>query len=226
MYVEPLKYIAVLFDLDGTLLDTLEDIAVSMNAALQRSGFPPHPVEAYRQMVGGGVPDLARKALPPGTGEDAADLLAALMREEYSRRWVDTTQLYPGVRQLLDGLRGAGVRRAVLSNKPEDFTVRLCDRLFLPGDFEIVRGAVEGVPKKPDPAAALDIAAMMRIEPARFLYLGDSGSDMKTALAAGMYPAGALWGFRGADEITAAGAKVLLERPEDVIRLFNEDVTG
>lgn len=215
-----MNYLAVLFDLDGTLLDTLGDIAASMNAALERGGFPPHPVGAYRLMVGGGVPDLVRKALPAGAGDAAADRLAAAMSEEYSRRWADTTRLYPGVRQLLDGLSGMGVRRAVLSNKPDDFTSMLCERYFRPGDFELVRGALEGVLKKPDPAAALAMAAEMGIEPARFLFLGDSGSDMKTALAAGMHPAGALWGFRSAEEIAAAGAKVMFERPEDVIGLF------
>ena len=216
-----MRFLAIMFDLDGTLLDTLEDIAVSMNEALKRSGLPPHPADRYRLMVGGGVGDLARRAIPPGAGDGVADRVAADMQEEYSRRWADTTRPYPGVRQLLDGLTEMGVRRAVLSNKPDDFTHLLCDRFFQPGDFELVRGAVDTVPKKPDPAAALAIAAEMRIEPARFLFLGDSGSDMKTALAAGMYPAGALWGFRSADEIAAAGAKIMLERPDEVAGLFH-----
>lgn len=218
-----MRFLAIMFDLDGTLLDTLEDIAVSMNEALKRNGFPAHAVEGYRMMVGGGIDDLARRAVPREAGEGAAGRVAADMREEYSRRWADTTRPYPGIRQLLDGLSLAGVRRSVLSNKPDGFTVKLCERFFRPGDFDIVRGSVEGVPKKPDPAAALAIAKTMGIEPARFIYLGDSGSDMKTAIAAGMYPAGALWGFRGEDEIAAAGAKAMLKQPEDVIRLFRTD---
>jgi phosphoglycolate phosphatase len=214
-----MKFLAILFDLDGTLLDTLEDIAASMNAALVRGGFPPHPVQRYRQFVGGGVADLSMRVLPAGSGEEEARRVAGYMSEEYSLRWADRTRPYPGVRALLDALRDAGVRRAVLSNKPDGFTVMLCKRFFLSDDFEIVRGSREGVPKKPDPAAALDIARGMGIDPARFIYLGDSGSDMKTALAAGMHPVGALWGFRGADEIAAAGAKLMLERPEEAVGL-------
>jgi phosphoglycolate phosphatase len=221
-----MKFSAVLFDLDGTLLDTLEDIAASMNAALGRSGFPPHPVQRYRQYVGGGVADLSHRVLPAGSGEEEASRVEEYMREEYSLRWADKTGPYPGIRALLDALREAGVRRAVLSNKPDDFTRMLCDRFFLPEDFEIVRGAVEGMPKKPDPTAALDIARGMGIEPVQFAYLGDSGSDMKTALAAGMYPVGALWGFRGADEISAAGAKIIIERPEEFMKLVDKHVNG
>jgi phosphoglycolate phosphatase len=208
-----MKFLAVLFDLDGTLLDTLEDIAASMNAALSRAGFPPHPVRGYRQFVGGGVADLSHRVLPAGREEVDARRVEEYMREEYSLRWADRTRPYPGIRELLDALSAAGVRRAVLSNKPEDFTVKLCERFFRPGDFELVRGAREGVPKKPDPAAALAIARDMGIAPARFAYLGDSGSDMKTALAAGMHPVGALWGFRDRDEISSAGARDLIERP-------------
>jgi phosphoglycolate phosphatase len=215
-----MQFLAVLFDLDGTLLDTLEDIAASMNAALERAGFPPHPVQRYRQLVGGGVSDLSHRVLPAGSGEEDARSVETFMREEYFRRWADRTRPYPGIRELLDTLRGAGVRRSVLSNKPEDFTLMLCERYFRIGDFEIVRGAREGVPKKPDPAAALAIARDMGIEPARFAYLGDSGSDMKTALAAGMHPVGALWGFRGADEMSAAGAKTMIERPEELMRII------
>jgi phosphoglycolate phosphatase len=218
-----MKFPAIMFDLDGTLLDTLEDIAASMNAALGRSGFPPHPAQRYRQYVGGGVADLSRRVVPAGSGEEAARRVAEYMREEYSLRWADRTRPYPGIRPLLDALREAGVRRAVLSNKPDNFTHMLCDRFFRPDDFEIVRGAVDGVPKKPDPTAALDIARRIGIQPAGFLYLGDSGSDVKTALAAGMYPAGALWGFRGADEIAGAGAKVMLERPEELIGFLQEN---
>jgi phosphoglycolate phosphatase len=219
-----MKFLAVLFDLDGTLLDTLEDIAASMNAALARNGYPPHPVERYRQYVGGGMDDLARKALPDGCDDETARSLAADMRSEYSMRWADRTRPYPGIRTLLDGLRDAYIRSAVLSNKPDDFTSKLCTRFFQPADFEIVRGALEGVPKKPDPTAALSIARRMGIEPARFLFLGDSGSDMRMALAAGMHPAAALWGFRSVQELTAAGVKTLLAKPEELLGIINNAV--
>jgi phosphoglycolate phosphatase len=214
-----MQFLAVLFDLDGTLLDTLEDIAASMNAALERAGFPPHPVPHYRQLVGGGVSDLSHRVLPAGSGAEDAHRVESFMREEYFRRWADRTRPYPGIRELLDTLRGAGVRRSVLSNKPEVFTLMLCERYFRPGDFEIVRGAREDVPKKPDPTAALAVARDMGIEPAQFAYLGDSGSDMKTALAACMFPVGALWGFRDKNEIAAAGARALIEKPVELMKV-------
>ncbi len=212
---------AVLFDLDGTLLDTLEDLASSMNAALEKNGFPRHPVDRYRHFVGAGMRELARRALPPGTDEGTLLRLINGMRDEYSRRWADATKLYPGVSAMLDALRGKGIRCSVLSNKSDDFTLMLCHRFLDKWNFEILRGATETVPKKPDPTAALMIAGSMGIDPARFACLGDTGSDMAMAIAAGMYPAGALWGFRDAGELTAAGARVLLERPEDFLGLFD-----
>lgn len=218
---DPIKNLAAaLFDLDGTLLDTLEDIAVSMNTALAQHGYPQHPIEQYRHFVGAGLVDLARRALPPDAGAGTAARLADAMRAEYSHRWADATRPYAGVATMLDGLSGAGVRFSVLSNKPDDFTVMLCDRFLSDWNFEIVRGAVESVPKKPDPSAALMIARDMGIDPARFASLGDTGSDMTMAKAAGMYPAGALWGFRDAEELSAAGALTLLARPEDFPGLF------
>ena len=216
-----MKYLAILFDLDGTLLNTLDDIANSMNAVLKRNGFPQHPVESYKKYVGGGIDELARRALPDGL--DDADRIRALseqMQEEYSRRWAETTRLYSGVDRMLDGLSSRGLRLSILSNKPDEFTIEMC-RFFLNSwDFEIVIGASSSFPKKPDPASALHISREMSLEPGVFVYLGDSGTDMKTAVTAGMYPAGALWGFRDADELRASGAKVLLKRPEDLLEII------
>jgi phosphoglycolate phosphatase len=216
-----MKFFAVLLDMDGTLLDTLGDIANSMNAVLKRSGFPPHPVERYRKYVGGGIGELTRKALPDGKkDEDLVNNLSAQMREEYSRHWGDTTRLYPGVDRMLDGLSSRGIRLSILSNKPDEFTKEMYRYFLGPWDFEIVMGASPGFPKKPDPAAALHIAGEMGLEPALFVFLGDSDNDMKTAVAAGMYPAGALWGFRDEDELRANGARVLLKRPEDILNIM------
>jgi phosphoglycolate phosphatase len=216
-----MKFLALIFDMDGTLLNTLDDIANSMNAVLKRNGFPQHPVECYRKYVGGGIGELVLRALPDGH-EDAgrSGALAEQMREEYSRRWAETTRLYPGVDRMLDGLSIRGLRFSILSNKPDEFTVEMC-RFFLSSwDFEFVMGASPSFPKKPDPAAALHIARGMGLESDVFVYLGDSGTDMKTAVSAGMYPAGALWGFRDADELRANGAKVLLKRPEDILEII------
>jgi phosphoglycolate phosphatase len=221
-----MEHTAVLFDLDGTLLDTLEDLAASMNAALEHNGFPQHPVVRYKIFVGAGMNELARRALPAGAADETVRRLTEDMRAEYSRRWATATRPYPGITGMLDVLSGAGIRFSLLSNKSDDFTAMLCSHFLGAWNFEIIRGAIDSVPKKPDPAAALMIARGMGIDPARFVYLGDSGTDMMTAKAAGMYPAGALWGFRGADELTTAGALTLIERPEEIFPLLRMHVMG
>jgi phosphoglycolate phosphatase len=212
---------AVLFDLDGTLLDTLRDIADSMNAALEQFGLPVHPIDSYKKFVGGGIDTLARMVLPESNRpETLVRALSDRMAAEYSNRWKDNTAPYPGVRYMLDGLTGKGARLAILSNKPDDFTKKMRAHYLGRWEFEVVLGAHAGIPKKPDPEAALRIAGDMRLAPENFLYLGDSGTDMITARAAGMYPVGALWGFRDADELAANGAATLIKKPEEILALF------
>jgi phosphoglycolate phosphatase len=215
------QYKATLFDLDGTLLDTLEDLADSMNAVLECRGLPTHEVEEYKFMVGDGVSTLARKALPmEWCGEQTIADCVMEMRDEYKRRWDKKTRPYDGIPDLLDALTGRGLALTVLSNKPDDFT-RLCISKFLGNwRFDAIQGVDEGVRKKPDPSGALTIAAKLDIPPAEFLYVGDTNTDMQTAVAAGMYPVGALWGFRTAGELLASGAKVLIERPGDLLKLL------
>lgn len=209
---------AVIFDLDGTLLNTLEDLADSMNAVLRRAGFPTHGVDAYRYFVGEGMPTLVRRAVPEER-RDEETLAACLagMREEYSRRCLAKTRPYPGVPELLDQLTRRRVRMAVLSNKPQDATVQMVALLLKAWRFEAVAGARPGGPMKPDPAGALEIAAELALEPIRFLYVGDTATDMRTAVAAGMRAVGVLWGFRTADELQAAGADVLIQEPLDLL---------
>lgn len=213
------QYRAVLFDLDGTLLDTLEDLCDSMNSALHGLGFPPHPKDSYRFMVGDGVDTLARRVLPPERRDDDEvwKALVAAMREEYGRRWDKKTHPYAGIPELLDDLAARGVKMAVLSNKPNDFTLLNVGRFFKRDIFSAVSGAKHEVPKKPDPSAALAMANELGILPERWLYLGDTSTDIQTALRAGMTPLGALWGFRPAEELADAGAKALLEHPSQLL---------
>ena len=212
---------AVLFDLDGTLLDTLEDLADSVNAVLRRLGFPEHPAEAYKYFVGQGFPVLAERALPPGERSPAriAECVAQA-KAEYGRRWSRLTRPYPGIPPLLDELAGRGVRLAILSNKPHEFTVEMV-RHFLPRwRFEAVLGGRAGVPAKPDPTTSLEVCARLGLPPARVAYVGDSGTDMQTARRAGMYAVGVLWGFREREELLADGAQVLIERPAGLLPLL------
>jgi len=217
-----MKYLAVLFDLDGTLLDTLDDLCDSMNAALALNGFPGHPIDAYRYFVGDGVENLVRRALPKAAGQDDEIVrrVVPAMRGEYSRRWMIKTRPYEGIPELLDALEARGVKLAVLSNKPHTATVEMMEHYFARWHFDAVLGARPGVPIKPDAGAALEVCRSLGLPPDAFLYLGDTNTDMLTARAAGMLPVGALWGFRTADELKDSGAVELTAHPGDVLKLL------
>lgn len=212
-----MDYKAVIFDLDGTLLDTLEDIADSANAMLSRFGFPSHNLHTYQYFVGEGIEKLVLRALPQKKFEkDFIARCITLMREEYSKRWAAKTLLYPDVPDLLDFLTQQGFALAVLSNKPDDLTKKMAAFFLVKWRFSIIQGENPSVPKKPDPSAALAIAKKINFPPQAFLFFGDSEIDMKTALAAGMYPVGVLWGFRTAEELLASGAKMLINNAGDL----------
>lgn len=212
---------AVLFDLDGTLLDTIDDLADSMNAALSSRGMPTHSADDYRGFIGDGIEMLARRALPLDNRDDpTVDGVVDDMRREYASRWDAKTRPYPGIPELLDELVRRGLKLAILSNKPHDFTQRIAARLLSRWPFDPVLGAQPGLPKKPDPSQAIHVATEHGISPERWLYLGDSGVDMKTAVAAGMIPLGVLWGFRGAEELRSHGARKLIEHPEQLLALL------
>lgn len=217
-----MRYKAILFDLDGTLLDTLEDLATAANRALGTLGLPAHPTDAYRVFVGDGLRTLAERILPDEQCSAAqVDALVAAFEREYSRTWNERTAPYAGVPEMLDRLTGEGYRLSVLSNKPDAFT-RLCVEQLLPHwTFAPLYGQRPGVPKKPDPAAALAIAAELGLDPAEVLYLGDTATDMHTARAAGMAVVGVLWGFRTADELRAAGARHLITHPGELAPLLH-----
>lgn len=217
-----MSYHAILFDLDGTLLDTLDDLADATNRALRTLGFPEHPVAAYKYFIGDGVENLVRRVLPADRCEPALMLRCATqMRQEYAQRWAVKTHPYPGVPELLDALCARGVPMAVLSNKPDEFTGLCVGQLLSRWRFDVVLGERPPVPKKPDPAGALEVASRLGLPPGQILYLGDTNTDMRTAVAAGMFPVGALWGFRTADELLAHGARVLVESPLEVLKILD-----
>ena len=214
---------AVLYDLDGTLLNTLGDIASAMNNVLTAKGFPAHPVDAYRFFVGDGMEMLVRRTLPVDLTGDAAMVQECLMemKDEYSRLCYDTSRPYPGITELLRTLQKLDVSQSVFSNKPHDFTQEMVERYFPDISFHAVSGLRDGLPKKPDPAGALLIAESSGIPPADFFYLGDTATDMKTAISAGMFPAGAAWGFRGERELRENEARIILYSPEEVLPFFS-----
>ena len=210
---------AVIFDLDGTLVNSLADLAGATNHVLAEAGYPVHPVEAYRHFVGNGLDVLLRRALPAGRPDTAAVYAALLerVRQRYDTHWHDQTVPYPGVTELLAGLARHGLPIMVLSNKPDPWVVP-CVRYFFPEtSFIVARGARPDVPRKPDPQAALALAAQVGVAPEQVAFVGDSSVDMRTAVNAGMPGFGATWGFREREELLSSGASALLEQPDDLL---------
>lgn len=217
------KFKAVLFDLDGTLLDTLRDVADSANAALKQLGFAAHPTEDYKYFVGSGIEELVERVLPQsGRNVETVAECLRLTRSEYQRRCALHTRPYLGIKEMLSEMRQRNVPMSVLSNKPHVLTCQTIDKFLGDYNFEIIRGAGADIPLKPDPSVALKIAKQMKIPPSWFVYVGDSNTDMRTAVGAGMYAVGALWGFRIKEELVLAGADIVIETPSELVTLFDE----
>jgi phosphoglycolate phosphatase len=209
-----MKYEAVIFDLDGTLLNSLLGIVEAMNTLLRRYGYSTHPPEAYKYFVGEGIRELVVRALPKNKSDDHdIDGLVTEYRAIYDTTWPDTSPPYEGIPELLDSLSRNNIKMGILSNKSDDFTKRMTAALLPGWKFEAVFGKRPGIPRKPDPAAALEIADIMGIPPKKIVFMGDSGVDMQTAVRAGMLPVGVLWGFRGKEELLANGAKKTIPHP-------------
>ncbi len=216
-----MPYKAVVFDLDGTLLDTIDDLADSMNAVLAQRGLPTHPTESYKTFVGDGVVALVRRALPGGY-LDANDLdaVVAEMRESYAQRWDKKSRPYEGIDAMLSELTQRGLKRAVLSNKPHDFTQLCVERLLAGQRFDVVLGVSDAIPPKPQTLGAEHICKQLSVTPPQCLYLGDTNTDMKTGKAAGMFTVGCTWGFRTAEELRENGADALVDHPSQILDLL------
>lgn len=215
------RYNAVIFDLDGTLLDTVQDIANAMNNVLERHGFPLHDIASYRHFIGNGIPKLVYRALPLEISESVHyQKVVSEVLDEYSKHLDGYTKLYTGIDELLTELIKRGVRLAILSNKDDSFMDEVVDAYFSKWQFEVVFGARANTPVKPDPYSALEIAEIMGLQPAEFIFLGDTSVDMHTAQNAGMYALGAAWGFRGREELYANGAQAVIDLPTDLLKLL------
>ncbi len=214
-----MNYDAVIFDLDGTLLDTLEDLSESMNRTLAAHGFPPHPRDAYRYFIGQGMANLSRAVLPEGTDEAVVASVLTMMEEDYGKNWAVATRPYPGIGDLLSHLRSQALRLAVFSNKPDKFTKIVVERFFPADTFAHVQGAKPEVPIKPNPAGALEIAKQFGAAPGRMAYIGDTDTDMRTGIAAGMFTVGVEWGFRP-ELLRSSGADAVISRAEELPALL------
>jgi phosphoglycolate phosphatase len=209
------------------LLDTLQDIADSVNRVLRHRGFPEHDLSAFNFFVGDGTEALVRRALPETErSEKAIETCLAAYLKDYGANWDNKTKPYKGIPAMLDAFNRTGMKMAVLSNKPHVFAEKCVERFLSKWPFVKVLGFSSRFPKKPDPAGALAIADCMKENPKRILYVGDTATDMKTARAANMFPVGAGWGFRPESELLKNGCRYLARHPVDIIEFLNSDGFG
>jgi phosphoglycolate phosphatase len=217
-----MKTQGIVFDLDGTLLNSLADIANAGNTVLAAHGFPVHSIDDYRLFVGDGVRRLVHRLVPPATADDPA-LLATLLREyaeQYARTWNVESRLYDGITDLLDALVQRDVRLGVLSNKPQAATCRCVEYYLGRYPFAAVLGQQADRPPKPDPTGVREILARLQVGADACCYVGDSAVDMQTALSADLFAVGAAWGFRSVDELRDAGAQAIIHHPRELLTLL------
>lgn len=205
----------VIFDLDGTLADTLLDLTSSLNHALESLGYSAIEPPTVRRMVGDGLPTLIERAARTRDPEAVSEMVSRFT-EHHGEHYLDHTALYPGTADLLAELRGRGCPMAVLSNKPHHFTMRVCDALLTGWPFVAIEGASDRTPRKPDPQGAQAILARMDRSPQDTFMVGDTIADIETARRTGMKSIAVTWGFRDADELAAAGADFVADRPEQI----------
>ena len=216
-----MKYKGVIFDLDGTLIDTMEDIAASMNRVLKLRGLPELPAGEYREKVGWGAKRLAFLSLPEeARQEETAALVAADWTRLYTENPLVFSRPYPGILELTGELARKKIRTAVLTNKPDSAAQKIIAGLFPPGSFTCVKGETAGSPRKPDPACVWELLLNLDLTPADIVFAGDSDVDIETALSSGCYPLGVSWGYRSIEVIREAGARRIIEKPEELLDFF------
>lgn len=214
-----MKYTTIIFDLDGTLLNTLADLAAATNHALAEHKLPQRTTDEVRRFVGNGIRKLIERAVPADTPAELKEEVFASFNRYYKQHCADSTRPYEGVRQLLQQLRAAGCRTAIVSNKA-DYGVQALAKQYFDGQLDAACGERAGIAKKPAPDMLLAIMQQLKAEPANTVYIGDSDTDLDTASNAGVDCIGACWGFRGRAFLEAHGAKLLAENAGDIWKLI------
>ncbi len=210
---------ALVFDMDGTLLNTLEDLAEATNRTLNQHGYSTHPIDAYRHFVGSGARELIRRALPESARDDTTvEACLATFNAWYNEHWNVNTHLYDGISELLDLAVKENLKIAVLTNKPQAFALQCQDVFLNQWSIDVMQGQEPGLPLKPDAAISQRVTDALQVEPGEVWYFGDSDVDMKTAKNAGYYAIGVTWGFRSSQELADAGAEKLINHPNEIIK--------
>lgn len=210
----------LIFDLDGTLVDSLPGIAASLNRALTAHGLPGHSHDAVRSFVGNGVQTLVRRAVHAGADQELIDSLLRFFKADYELSWPQGTRVYPGVQEMLENLASQEFKLAVLSNKTHEFTVTMVHTVFPGIPFTTVLGQRTGIPHKPDPAGAVQIAAAFDAAPEDCVVIGDSTMDIETAANAGMRVIAVSWGYHDRNRLLESRAERVINRPEELPELL------
>ncbi|MCM1180307.1 MAG: HAD family hydrolase [Clostridium sp.] len=212
-------YELVIFDLDGTILDTLEDLADSTNYALRMHGFPERTIEEIRSFVGNGIGKLIKRAVPEGTDVTVVEKVLADFKVYYAAHCADKTKPYHGIPELIQKLKHQGYRTAVVSNKADFAVQQLCEDYFF-GLFDFVVGEREGIRRKPAPDSVLEVLEQLHVEKEKALYVGDSEVDIQTADHAGVDQVSVEWGFRNREYLLSQGAKKMVRMPEEILSVL------
>ena len=210
----------MIFDLDGTLVDSLPGIAASLNHALRKNGFPEHPKKAVRGFIGNGSRILVKRAIPAQSPDALVDAIEADFKVHYDETWSQGTHIYPEISGLLTTLKSQGHPLAILSNKPDPFTRSIVQALFPEVVFAAVIGQRPGIPHKPDPTGALEISTLLNLEPGNCMIIGDSTIDIHTARAAGMKAVSVSWGYHDVPPLLAESPDAMLASPGRLLDLI------
>lgn len=213
---------AVLFDLDGTLVNSLVDLANSVNFALDKFGFETHKTEEFKYFVGDGIPKMIERALPVGNRDkDTIEKVKKVFFESYSVHFADNTAPYDGVKELVSALKEMGMKVAVVTNKAQEMADKVVTSAY--GDvFDCVFGKREGLPAKPDPTAAIMTMKELGVKPQECIFIGDSGVDVLTGANSGALPVGELWGYREETELLKGGARYIIRKPAELLKIIND----
>lgn len=212
---------ALIFDLDGTLLDSLPDIAAATNAVLADNQLPTHPLQDYNYFVGNGRRELIYKAVPEHIRSDA-ERFSQLLAEydaRYLNQWQKSTKPFPGIPAMLTMLQSLKLKLGILSNKPDTFTQTMVQELLSDWQFDAVSGAIESIPHKPDPTSANKMLQDLKTTASETFFIGDTSIDIQTALRCNITPIGVLWGFRTRSELESAGAAHIVNTPGEIVDL-------